>query len=154
MASDEQDFVVLGAEDLQDFNDGGLLPLSSEEIDKIQQWLLPTDYSADSSEYPKHLASYLPGTGNWILETENYMRWHESSEYGSLWIKAIPGAGKSVCAAQLASKIASRVTVPVLYFFFRQIITANQKPHSPCTRLPLTASELQPIAPVQVEEVY
>ena len=130
MASNEHDFVVLGAKDIQDFNDGGLLPLVSEDIDKIQRWLLPTDYSADSSEYGKHLASYLPGTGNWILETENYTRWHDSSEIGSLWIKAIPGAGKSVYAAHLASKIASQESVPVLYFFFRQIITANQKPHS------------------------
>ena len=76
--------MVLGAEDVQGFNDGGLLPLSSEDLDKIQQWLLPTDYSADSSEYRKHLTSYLPGTGDWILETENYMRWQESSEYESL----------------------------------------------------------------------
>ncbi len=122
--------MVLRAEDVQDFNNEGLLPLSSKDIDKIQQWLQSTNYSADSSEYRKHLSSYLPGTGNWIQDIENYMRWHESSEIESLWIKAIPGAVKSVYAAHLASNIASQETVPVLYFFFRQIITANQKPHS------------------------
>ena len=33
-------------------------------------------------------------------------------------------------AAQLASKIASQASVPVLYFFFRRAVTANQRPHS------------------------
>lgn len=48
-----------------------------------------------------------------------------------MWIKAIAGAGKSVLAASLASKLATEEEeVPVLYFFFRRIISANQKPQS------------------------
>jgi predicted ATP-dependent serine protease len=45
-----------------------------------------------------------------------------SPEHGAFWIKAIPGAGKSVLAAQLASRLAQSQNGPVLYFFFRQIM--------------------------------
>ncbi|MCJ1255632.1 hypothetical protein MMC24_003449 [Lignoscripta atroalba] len=130
MDFDEQDFVILGDKDVEDFNDAGLLPQSPENIRKIQQWLQPTDYSAESSEYGKHLASYVAGTGTWIEEAEEFKKWHDSPGYGALWIKAIPGAGKSVFAALLASKFATTEKVPVLCFFFRQIITTNQKPQS------------------------
>jgi hypothetical protein len=69
MAHDDQDFVVLEDQDLADFNTAGLLPQSSGTIDQILKWLKPTDYTADSSEYNKHLASYVRGTGVWIQES-------------------------------------------------------------------------------------
>lgn len=130
MSSSEQDFVILGDGDVADFNKAGILPQSPETIEKIQSWLQPTDYSADSSEYRKHLASYAAGTGNWVQETPQYKQWMSSPERGALWIKAIPGVGKSVLAAQLASRLAKSQNGPVLYFFFRQIITTNQTPRS------------------------
>jgi hypothetical protein len=61
MAHDDQDFVVLEDQDLADFNAAGLLPQSSGTIDQILRWLKLTDYTADSSEYNKHLSSYVPG---------------------------------------------------------------------------------------------
>jgi hypothetical protein len=72
MAHDDQDFVVLEDQDLADFNTAGLLPQSPGTIDQILKWLKPTDYTADSSEYNKHLASYVPGTGVWIQESGQY----------------------------------------------------------------------------------
>lgn len=130
MGVDEGDFVMLHHSDAQDFNDGGLLPQPLEEIERIQRWLQPTDYAAESSEAGRHFASYLPGTGNWVQETDQYREWQNSREIGSLWIKAVPGAGKSVFAAVTASKLATEEKAPVLYFFFRQIIAANQSPKS------------------------
>ena len=128
MAIDDNDFVVLGDADVGDYNTEGTLPESPETIQKIQKWLQPTDFAADSSEYKKHRTSYVAGTGNWIQETETYQAWHKSSESASLWIKAIPGAGKSVFAAMIADKLAQTEKVPVLYFFFRQIIAKNHDP--------------------------
>lgn len=129
-AIEDQDFVLLDEKDVEDFNAAGLLPESSEELEKIQQWLQPTNFSSDSSEYNKHLASYVAGTGKWIQETEQYQQWIKSSDHGTLWIKAVPGAGKSVVAAHLASQLAKEEKVPVLHFFFRQIITTNKTPQS------------------------
>lgn len=128
MATGDHDFVVLGDEDLGGYNAAGILPESLETIQKIQQWLKPTDFAADSSEYKKHLNSYVVGTGNWIQQTDIYQKWHSSPESSSLWIKAIPGGGKSVFAAMIADKLAHTEKVPVLYFFFRQIIAKNHDP--------------------------
>jgi hypothetical protein len=72
MAIDDNDFVVLDEDDVGDYNAEGLLPESPETIQKIQQWLQPTNFAADSSEYKKHLNSYVAGTGNWIQQTEAY----------------------------------------------------------------------------------
>ena len=130
MSSEEQEFVLLENKDVQDFNEDALLPLSDKDLEDVNAWLQPTDYAAESSEYRKHLASHLPGTCNWIQQTQDYKDWHDGSERGCLWIKAVAGAGKSVAAAMLALNFAKQERAPVVYFFFRQIITANQKPHS------------------------
>jgi hypothetical protein len=128
--NDGQEFVVVGEEDINDFNEAGILPQSPEVLAKIQEWLQPTDYLADSSEYNKHLSSYVPGTDLWIEQTDAYRKWHDSPDHGSLWTKAIAGAGKSVFAAMTASKLAQIEKVPVLFFFFRQIVATNHDPHS------------------------
>ena len=130
MSSDEQDFVVLEDQDLQDFNEDALLPLSEEDISLIEKWLQPTEYATEGSEYRKHLNSHLSGTCSWIKESKSFKEWHESSDKGCLWIKGVPGSGKSVAAATLAAQFASQEKVPVLYFFFRRIVTANQRPQS------------------------
>lgn len=129
MTSEDQDFVLLGDKDLADFNAHGLLPQSLEDINKIRKWLDPTDYASDSSEYNKHKTSYTAGTGKWIRETEQYQQWMTSPEHGSLWIKGVAGSGKSVVAAHLASLLED-TKVPILHFFFRQIIAANRTPQS------------------------
>ena len=127
---EDQDFVVLDDKDIEGFNTAGLLPEPPEELQRIRRWLHPTDFSSDSSEFNKHLASHVAGTGRWIQETEQYQQWIKSSHHGALWIKAVPGAGKSVVAAHLASQLAEEEKVPVLRFFFRQIITTNKTPQS------------------------
>lgn len=131
MAQEEQDFVLLEGKDVVDFNVEGLLPLSPKELQSVQNWLDPTNYNAESSEYNKHLASYANGTGQWIQNTDQYQKWLQSDgdTAGALWIKATAGAGKSVVAAHTASLLAEEGT-PVLSFFFRQIIAKNRTPQS------------------------
>jgi ankyrin repeat protein len=102
--------------------------LSPEELAKVQAWLQPTDYEAQSSEYHRHLSSQAPGTGLWICETSKYQQWEESISHGSLWIKGVPGAGKSVTAASMIQHLQKNEGTPVLYFFFRYIISANRRP--------------------------
>jgi ankyrin repeat protein len=125
-----QEFVLVEDDDLADYNEAGILPQPAKIQTEIQKWLQPTDYNAESSEYNKHLTSYVLGTDLWIQETEAYKQWHDSPDHGSLWVKAIAGAGKSVFAAMIASKLAETEKVPVLPFFFRQIIATNHDPHS------------------------
>ncbi|KAH6665101.1 ankyrin repeat-containing domain protein [Halenospora varia] len=102
--------------------------LSPGELAKLQRWLQPTDYGAQSSEFHRHLSSQAPGTGLWICETSKYQQWQESAEHGSLWIKGVPGAGKSVTAASMVKHLQETENTPLLYFFFRHIISANRRP--------------------------
>lgn len=131
MAREEQDFVVLDDKDVVDFNPEGLLPLSPKDLQSVKNWLKSTDYNAESSEYNKHLASYANGTGQWIQNTDQYQKWlvSDGDGAGALWIKATAGAGKSVVAAHTASLLASE-NIPVLSFFFRQIIAKNRTPQA------------------------
>lgn len=84
MALEAQDFVVIGDEDIADYNNEGILPQDVETIAKIQNWLEPTDYLAESSELHKHLNAYVPGTAIWFQETKAYRLWHDMPDHGSL----------------------------------------------------------------------
>ncbi|KAG5753984.1 hypothetical protein H9Q70_003380 [Fusarium xylarioides] len=124
---EDSDVVVIGKDDTNNYNAGNILPQSEATITRIHEWLRPTEYDIESSEYRKHFAFHLKGTGEWIHRSENYLKWYESQEDGLLWIKGVPGSGKSVVAASMIHKL-SQEEVPVLYFFFRQIVDANHRP--------------------------
>ncbi|KAM5358037.1 hypothetical protein ACJZ2D_015659 [Fusarium nematophilum] len=126
-ASDDNDIVVIDRDDVSNYNPDNILPESPDTIARIRDWLRPTKYNLDSGEYRKHLASHLESTGDWLPQSDEYKKWHDSPEHGLLWIKGVPGSGKSVIAATLAH-ILSQEDVPVLFFFFRQIIDANHQP--------------------------
>ena len=98
-------------------------------LQKIKVWLSPTDFDSETSEYRKHLNAHVRGTGQWIFATEQYKRWDETDKIGDLWIRGIPGSGKSVVAANLIKHL-SRRDAPVLFFFFRNIILSNRSPKS------------------------
>jgi hypothetical protein len=100
------------------------------DISKVQAWLSPTDYNSSSSEFHRHLSSKAPETGEWIRETSQFNQWHSSEYHGSIWIKAVPGAGKSVVAASMVDSLSRNESVPVLHFFFRQIIETNRSSRS------------------------
>ncbi|KAM7190149.1 Ankyrin repeat-containing domain protein [Rhypophila sp. PSN 637] len=104
--------------------------LDAAALNKIRDWLQPTDYLAESGEFRRHLSSQSPGTGLWICETDEYRKWHDSDDHGSLWIKGIPGAGKSVIAASLVQHLRTTENHPVLFFFFRNIVSTNFSPRA------------------------
>jgi len=125
---DDPDLVILSEKDITDYNDAGYLAQSPRVLASIQTWLAPTKYLAENSEYRKHVNSYLEGTGNWFQASKAYQDWHDSPGIGALWIKAVAGAGKSVLAASTAARLAQEEQVPVLFFFFRQIVALNHEP--------------------------
>jgi len=123
----DREVVILGRDDVSDFNEDYILPLPDIELAKVRTWLQPTKYDHEGGEFKKHLASHLNGTGDWLFATDAYRKWHSSQDQGLLWIRGIPGSGKSVFAASIADRL-RREGYPVLYFFFRQIIDANHSP--------------------------
>ncbi|KAI9164028.1 Ankyrin-2 [Paramyrothecium foliicola] len=97
---------------------------------EVREWLQPTDYLAESGEFRRHLLSQAPGTGLWLCKTDEYRKWHDSPDHGSLWIKGVPGAGKSVMAASIIQHLRTTEDCPVLFFFFRNIVAANFSPRA------------------------
>ncbi|EHK18015.1 putative ankyrin repeat protein [Trichoderma virens Gv29-8] len=130
--SDEDvDAVFIGRDDVSDYNPEQLLPQPAEVIEKIRSWLQPTAYDIAGGEFRRHQSSHVAGTGNWLTSSDQYQKWLQNDEHGLLWIKGIPGSGKSVMAASIIDEIAkSNPGTPVLYFFFRQIIDANHEPRA------------------------
>jgi len=83
----EQDAVIVGVDDISDFNEDNILPHSPEDILKIRQWLQPTPYDDSDSEYKRHLSSHLAGTSTWLFSSPTYEEWQSSQEMGILWIR-------------------------------------------------------------------
>lgn len=127
--SSEDEAIVIDHDDISNYNPEHILPQPPEEVKKIRNWLQPTDYAQDGGEFRKHLQSHMPGTGEWLMSSEAFCSWRDSRDQGLLWIKGIPGSGKSVVASHIIDSLTtSNPGSPVLYFFFRQIIDANHKP--------------------------
>ncbi|KAJ3493442.1 hypothetical protein NLG97_g4729 [Lecanicillium saksenae] len=139
----EDDAVYLGRDDVSDFNPENILPLPDKKLADVRAWLQPTAYEHEDSEFHRHLASHLGGTGEWLLKTREYLGWHDGQENGLLWIRGIPGSGKSVYAATLIQHL-RKEQVPVLFFFFRQIIDAN---HQPVSALHDWLAQILPFSP-------
>src|SRR4051794_11471580 len=66
---------------------------SQESAQKITEWLAPTEYSSEGSEFRKHVGAHAPDTGTWIFSTHQFEKWSQSEDVGTLWIKGIPGSG-------------------------------------------------------------
>lgn len=111
---------------------GEEVTVTPQDVAAIRSWLWPTDFDSDGSEYRKHLNAHAPGTGDWLVQSEAYQKWHDSTETttGGLWIQGIPGSGKSVIAARLVQRFKEDETAPVVFFFARRIIKSNSNPHN------------------------
>ena len=118
-----------------------------ESVQDLRKWLQPTDYLSSGGEFAKHLNAYVAGTGDWLRQSEDFQRWHKDDEHGCLWIKGVPGSGKSVFAASTIQYLQRRDNdreLPVLYFFFRQIVERN---HDPKYLVRDWATQLLPFSP-------
>ncbi|KAJ5535052.1 hypothetical protein N7527_001306 [Penicillium freii] len=127
--SDGNDVIMVDLDDVRDFNVDNILPLPPADIVEIRKWLQPTAYDLERSEYSRHRLSHLAGTGKWLTSTTTFQQWHQGDEDGLLWVKGIPGSGKSVLAASIINQL-QKDGIPVVFFFFRQIIDANHQPVS------------------------
>ncbi|KAJ5198176.1 uncharacterized protein N7498_007293 [Penicillium cinerascens] len=57
--SEESDAVMVGPGDIRDFHKENILPLPAEDLKKIRDWLQPTSYDLERSEFSRHLESHL-----------------------------------------------------------------------------------------------
>lgn len=84
------------------------------------QCLYKSDYKSHKDRNPERV----PGTCEWLLQDEMYLRWWEEQKSSLLWVSADAGCGKSVLAKFLVENLSSpnsQQAVPstVCYFFFK-----------------------------------
>ena len=70
-----------------------------------------------------------PGTGVWLTENDNFKRWL-STPHSKLWLRGIPGAGKTVLASSVIREalVASDPSVAVAFFYCDYKDAATQDP--------------------------
>lgn len=123
------DVVIVDRLAIADYNQSNILPQDEATLKRLHDWLRPTRYEGDGSELKKHSSCHLKGTSQWLLDPPIFQQWHNGHNDGILWIRGVPGTGKSVLASTLIHRLSSE-NCPVLYFFFRHTIRSNHRPES------------------------
>ncbi|KAJ5488009.1 hypothetical protein N7530_002309 [Penicillium desertorum] len=67
--SDGNDPVLVGLGHVRDYNVDHILPLPPTDIVEIRNWLQPTAYDLERSEYSRHRLAYLVCTGECLTTT-------------------------------------------------------------------------------------
>ena len=70
-----------------------------------------------------------PGTGVWLTESDEFKRWLDTPN-SKLWLRGIPGAGKTVLASSVIQEalVASNFSVAVAFFYCDYKDAATQGP--------------------------
>ncbi|KAI0974349.1 hypothetical protein F4678DRAFT_422344 [Xylaria arbuscula] len=80
------------------------LRLDKEEDIRILDWLSPTDYGPQQSDY---LRRREPGTGQWLLVSQQYQDWIRDPSK-TLFCPGIPGAGKTILTSVVIDDLEKR----------------------------------------------
>ena len=123
------DIAMVDQSSIPGFNASTVPPQDAATLERLHTWIKPTKYEGNGSELEKHASSHLEGTSQWLFDTPAFQQWHGGSDHGILWIRGVPGAGKSVLAARLVRRLTSE-NYPVFHFFFRHSIESNHRPEA------------------------
>ncbi|CUS15227.1 unnamed protein product, partial [Tuber aestivum] len=104
-----------------------LRKLDENKYQEVQKWLNVVD---PTSNYSSALSLREPGTGNWLLQGNEYIDW-KGGRGGVLWLHGIPGCGKSVLSATAIEDVQilcnSNDDHAIGYFYFTFSDSEKQK---------------------------
>lgn len=92
---------------------------------RLKSWLNPNDASIN---YVNAANLRHPNTGRWFLRSDRYT-WFKSTPDARLWLRGIPGCGKTVLASTIIEdlKVDDVPGTAVIYFFFSFSDQSTQK---------------------------
>ena len=128
--------------------------LNNDEDMKVLDWLTPVNYGLQQSDF---INRRQPGTGQWLLESEEFQRWLNSDQQ-TLFCPGIPGAGKTILTSIVVEELSSRfstdpgVGIAYLYCNFRQ--KHEQKAQDLLTSLLKQLSQGRSTLPDGVKSLY
>ncbi|CAJ2505561.1 Uu.00g129550.m01.CDS01 [Anthostomella pinea] len=118
--------------------------VEKKEDTEILNWLTPTDYGPQQTDYLKRRQ---PGTGQWLLDSDEYTSWFREPNK-TLFCPGIPGAGKTILTSitvdDLEKRFGSETSVAVAYVY------CNYKRQSEQTTESLLSSLLKQLAQGQL----
>ncbi|KAL4876125.1 hypothetical protein BJY04DRAFT_231955 [Aspergillus karnatakaensis] len=92
-----------------------LMYLLGHRYDRARQWL-----GANYRRHSTNLASHVPGTSEWVLDTDEFQNWiSEKPDSPVLWMSGNPGTGKSMLCSRTIQHIQnSNPSTAVAFHFF------------------------------------
>ncbi|KAH8650278.1 hypothetical protein BGZ60DRAFT_335142, partial [Tricladium varicosporioides] len=121
---------------------------------KVLDWLTPVNYGPQQSDF---INRRQPGTGQWLLESEEFQRWLNSDQQ-TLFCPGIPGAGKTILTSIVVEELTSRFSadpgVGIAYIYCNFQRQDEQKINNLLTSLLKQLAESQSSLPVAVKELY
>ncbi|RYO97164.1 hypothetical protein DL764_007368 [Monosporascus ibericus] len=91
--------------------------MNRKEDLEVLDWITPVDYGPQQSDF---LRRRQPGTGQWLLDSEEYQNWLNASKQ-TLFCPGIPGAGKTILASIIIDDLWNRfhenTTVGIAYLY-------------------------------------
>jgi hypothetical protein len=128
--------------------------LNNDEDINVLNWLTPVNYGSRQSDF---INRRQPGTGQWLLESEEFQTWLNSDQQ-TLFCPGNPGAGKTILTSIVVEEVTSRfstdpgVGIAYLYCNFRQ--KHEQKAQDLLTSLLKQLSEEWSTLPDSVKSLY
>ncbi|RDA94078.1 hypothetical protein CP533_5313 [Ophiocordyceps camponoti-saundersi (nom. inval.)] len=126
----------------------------NSESERILRWLSPHEFWRQQIDF---LNRRQPGTGQWLLETEEFRTWRESKGF-TLLCQGIPGAGKTILASTVVDSLQKQhqkdPSVGIAFVY------CNYKRHDEQTALHLLENMLKQLTqglssiPVKVNLLY
>jgi len=121
---------------------------------RMKAWLKPTDASI---KYVNAANLRHPDTGRWLLRSDRYL-WFKSTLSARLWLRGIPGSGKTVLASTVIEDLKqANTTTPgsaVIYFFFSFSDESAQKLDNLLRSLVFQLAASNSSAKVHLMELY
>lgn len=114
--------VKVGLEHIHDVQADVRDIMDAEGRNKILQWLNPTDYGPEHSDFASRQQ---PGTGGWLLESTEFKTWKENGGQ-TLFCPGIPGAGKTILTSIVVDNVMSEfsanpdVAIAYIYCSYRR----------------------------------
>ena len=124
-----------------------------QERQKIVDWLSPTDFSSQQSDF---ISRYQEGTGKWLLDSEELKNWLDKKGE-ILFCPGIPGAGKTIITASVIEFLRTKfqaddVGIAFIYCNYKSKQEQTFKGFMLCLLRQLIQD--RPILPLEIKNLY
>jgi hypothetical protein len=126
----------------------------NQERQAILDWLTPTDYALQQSDF---IAKHQEGTGQWFLDSNEFQKWLNGSTQ-TLFCPGMPGAGKtiitSIVVKHLNAKFQNDANIGIAYLYCNFKRQHEQKPADLVSSLLKQLLQEQSSVPESVKSLY